>query len=343
VKRIRRRACSALWLSFALFTAAVSSGCSSDHKYKRRFFAFDTAVDITLFSSNDPSALLDSLERLALGLDSLLSISNPAGDVWKVNHRHGPVVRVRRLTASMAAFCETECDSSSGLFDITVAPLKFLYGLESHQTTHHVPTKAELDSVRRFIGCGRFRVLGDSALVLDSGVTIDFGGIAKGFLLTRSKEFLVLAGKQRFLINLGGDLIAWGEKPDAKPWNVGIQHPRVDSSLIGTVSVRGTCIFTSGDYERYFVDDGVRYHHIFDPRTGVPGRKNQSVTVVGKDPVRSDASVKVAFLLDAADALDYLKRHALEGIVVDSSGRVWASAGLKNAVAFSPGVTVTYR
>ena len=243
----------------------------------------------------------------------------------------------------MARFCEIECDSSKGLFDITVAPLKYLYGLESHQTTHHIPANAELDNVRRSIGCGRFHTLGDSALLLDSGVMIDFGGIAKGYLLALAQDMFVRAGQRQFLINLGGDLIAWGDKPGGKPWNVGIQHPRIDSSLIATLSVRSTCVFTSGDYERYFVDNGVRYHHIFDPRTCLPGRKNQSVTVVGRDPVVSDASVKVAFLLDAPDALGYLEKHALEGIIIDSTGKIWASAGLKNMLRPFQSVSVEYR
>ena len=343
VERIRRPAHIFSYPLFSLFTAALFSGCFFQDKYERHFFAFDTAIDITLYSSNNPSLIIDSLEHVIVNLDSLLSISNPESDIWKVNHRHGPVVRVRPFTASIARFCETECDSSKGLFDITVAPLKFLYGLESHQTAHHVPTNVELDSVRRFIGCGRVYVLGDSALMLDSGVTIDFGGIAKGYLLALAKDILVHAGEAQFLINLGGDLIAWGDKPDGKPWNVGIQHPRIDSSLIATLSVRSTCVFTSGDYERYFVENGVRYHHIFDPRTCVPGRKNQSATVVGPDPMLSDASVKIAFLLDAPDALGYLRLRGLEGIIVDSTGKTWASSGLKTVLQPSEAVTVEYR
>jgi thiamine biosynthesis lipoprotein len=330
-------------LLFALLAAALFCGCSSERKYRRSFFAFNTVFDITLYSPRDPSAALDSLQRVIASLDSILSISNQSSDVWKVNHRRGPIVRVRPITASLARFCEAECDSSGGLFDITVAPLKFFYGLESHQKTNHVPSRIELDSVRRFIGCGRIHVLGDSALMLDEGVTVDFGGIGKGYLMTLAKNIFIYAGERRFIINLGGDLIAWGDKPDGNPWNVGIQHPRVDSSLIATVSASNTCVFSSGDYKRYFIENGVRYHHLFDPRTAAPGRKNQSATVVGADPLLVDVCVKVAFLLDAPKALAYLNRRKLEGVIIDSTGKMWASTGLKNIMRPDSKVTVEYQ
>jgi thiamine biosynthesis lipoprotein len=328
---------------FALLVAALFCGCFSERKYSRTFFAFNTVIDITLYSSRDPSATLDLLQREIVSLESVLSISNQYSDVWKVNHRHGPIVRVSPITASLARFCEAECDSSGGLFDITVAPLKFLYGLESHQKTRHVPSRTELDSARRFIGCGCVHVLGDSALMLDEGVAVDFGGIGKGYLMSLVKNIFIHAGEQRFLVNLGGDLIAWGDKPGGKPWNVGIQHPRVDSSLIATLSASNTCVFSSGDYERYFIVNGVRYHHIFDPHTATPGRKNQSATVVGADPLLVDVCVKVAFLLDAPRALQYLKQRKLEGVIIDSTGKIWASTGLKNILQPDSKVTVEYR
>jgi len=327
----------------ALLVAALFCGCFSEREYRRTFFAFNTVIDITLYSSRDPSATLDSFQRVIVSLDSMLSISNQSSDVWKVNHRHGPIVRVRPITASLARFCEAECDSSGGLFDITVAPLKYLYGLESHQKTNHVPSRIELDSARRFIGCGCVHALGDSALMLDEGVTLDFGGIGKGYLLALVKNIFIHAGERRFLINLGGDLIAWGDKPDGKPWNVGIQHPRVDSSLIATLSASNTCVFSSGDYKRYFIVNGVRYHHLFDPHTATPGRKNQSATVIGADPLLVDVCVKVAFLLDAPKALEYLNRRKLEGVIIDSTGKMWASTGLKNILQSNSRVTVEFR
>lgn len=331
------------FLIFTLLCLSLFSNCTSEHKYQRKFFTFDTIIDITLYSSKNPSAILDSFQRVTVRLDSMLSISNPASDVWKINHRHGSIVPVQPTTASLAKYCKAECDSSRGFFDITVAPLKYLYGLESHQNANHVPSKTELDSVCRFIGCNRMHVLGDTALMLDSGVTIDFGGIAKGYTLTLAKKIFCNAGIQCFLINLGGDMIAWGNKPDGKPWNIGIQHPRDNDELIATISAANTCVFTSGDYERYFIKDGIRYHHLFDAHTGLPARKNQSSTVINADPEAADVNVKVAFFMNAPDGLEYLNHRKLEGVIIDSTGKIWASMGLRNILQLEPTVTVEYR
>ena len=327
-----------------LLAAMISLSCRIPaNVYKRHFFSLDTSIDITVYASREPSAVFDSLENIIVGLDSLLSISSPGSDIWKVNHRSGTIVRVRPATASIVKFCCGECEASGGFFDISVAPLKYLYGLESHQQNHIVPSPAQLDGVRRVIGCGRIRMRGDTEILLDSGVTIDLGGIAKGYLLERLKSFLIGNGQKNFLINLGGDLIAWGEKPGNKPWIVGIQHPRQPDSLLATLSVSNTCVFTSGDYERYFIENGVRYHHLFDPHTLAPARKNRSSTVVGSVPMLVDARVKEAFFLDAPRAIDYLNRMRLQGVIVDSSGAVWASAGIKGMLHPDSSVSVTYR
>lgn len=329
-------------LLILIFVSLIFSGCSREKKYQRRIFALDTVIEATLYSKKDVSSLLDSLEKLIRRTDSSLSISNPTSDVWKINHRTDSVVHVNPVTINILRTCLTECDLSSNLFDVTVAPLKFLYGLESHQKTDRVPTQLELDSVRQYIGCNHLKIVNDSTLGIDRGVTIDFGGIAKGYLINQIKAFFKKSGESVYLVNLGGDLIAYGLKPDGSTWNIGIQHPR-NNTNIAIIPVSNTCVFSSGDYERYFIKDGVRYHHLFDPGTGVPGRKNQSSTVIGKDPMIVDIAVKVAFLMDASDALDYLKSRNLLGVIIDSTGTMWASAQLKNVFQHDSTVTVNYK
>ncbi len=318
------------------------SGCTKEQKYQRKIFALDTVIEAILYSKKDVSSLLDSLEKLITRTESSLSISNPTSDVWKINHRTNSVVHVNPATISILRICQAECDSSGNLFDVTVAPLKYLYGLESHQKTERVPTQRELDSIRQYIGCNHLKIVDDSTLAIDQGVTIDFGGIAKGYLLNQIKEFFKKARQSVYLVNLGGDLIASGLKPDGNSWNIGIQHPR-NNSNIAIIPVSNTCVFSSGDYERYFIKDGVRYHHLFNPRTAIPGRKNQSSTVIGNDPMIVDIAVKVAFLMDAADALDYLKSLNLLGVIIDSTGTMWATSQLKNVFQPDSSVTVNYK
>jgi thiamine biosynthesis lipoprotein len=329
--------------TITIFALLFVCGCDQVHKYQRRFFALDTIIDAIICSRKDPSPLFDSLEKLISKTDSSLSISNPKSDIWKINHRQSPIVHLDSSTVSIIRFCKSECDSSGNLFDITVAPLKYLYGLESHQTVEHVPSQRELDSVRQFIGCNHLNVLDDSTIMIDSGVTVDLGGIAKGYLFNKIKSFFEKSGEEQYMVNLGGDLIAWGKKPDGSRWNVGIEHPRKKGSMIGSIAVSNTCVFTSGDNERFFIKDGVRYHHLFNPKTGMPSRKNQSSTVICDNPVLADISVKVAFLKDAPNAIDYLKSRNMAGVIVDSTGAVWASTQLKGTLKPDSGIAVIYR
>ncbi len=337
-------------------------GCSTSrgriHSYQRHFLALDTQIDITVYSASDPTSILDGVQRTFSEYDALWSISNASSDTWKINHRSSPSVTVDPRTVEVARFAQQACTDSHGLFDITVAPLKYLYGLEAHQQQHRVPTAEELQRVKPLIGCQKFRAINGTTLALDPGVTLDFGGIAKGFILAdvedNLKQNLARSGLSGFLINAGGDIYAWGSKPDGKPWKIGVRDPRGEAGeageandqndLIGALTTSGGAVFTSGDYERFFIKDGVRYHHIFDPSTLMPARFNRSATVAGPDPREVDTSVKIAFCTKADQAIDYLRSRHLTGIVVDSAGKTWVSRELRGQ--FEPvvsGQSLEYR
>jgi thiamine biosynthesis lipoprotein len=324
--------CGALFI--VLCVLGGTSSCNRIHSYQRHFLALDTEIDITVYSVSDAASILTDVQRAFTEYDALWSISNSSSDTWKINHRTGRTVSVSPRTIAIARFSQQACTESHGIFDITVAPLKYLYGLEAHQEQHHVPTAEELNRVRPLIGCQRFRILNDTTLELDDGITVDFGGIAKGFLLAdikeRLKEQLARQGGSGFLINVGGDIYAWGKKPDHQPWKIGVRNPRGEAGdLTGALTTSGGAVFTSGDYERYFVKDGIRYHHIFNSSTLLPARFNRSATVIGDDPRVVDTGVKIAFCITAAQAIDYLRSHHLTGIVIDSTGKIWISQELR--------------
>ncbi|HAJ80373.1 MAG TPA: hypothetical protein DCO75_11450 [Fibrobacteres bacterium] len=332
----------ALAVSCSLFCLTLFCG-QSERKYSSTYFSLDTKIDVTVYSFKNPSLLLDSFGLMVAQYDSSISISNPKSDIWKINHRINSGVHVRPFTVSMLSFCIDQAGLSGGLFDITVAPLKYLYGLESHQTTHTVPTQAQLDSVRRFIGIKHLRIMDDTTVFIDSGVTIDLGGIAKGFLLEKTQKLFIDAGYNKFMVNLGGDLVVWDKKPGNRLWNVGIRYPRNGDMNMAVLPASNTCVFTSGDDERYFVKDGIIYHHLFNPLTACPGRKNRSSTVIYPDPVIADVAVKVSFLMDAPLALEYLAGKKIPGIIVDSTGVIWASKSLKPVIKPDSTMTINYK
>ncbi len=313
-------------------------------KHATRFLAFDTDIDVTIYSkSSKVEKDIDSLKALCTRIEDKLSISKPESEIYRINHRADSMVTVSDTLKNILIVCRQEFSGSDGLFDVTVEPLKYLYGLESHQKTNHVPEKRELDSTMAHIGFGKIKFISDSVLMIPNGVHLDFGGIAKGFLLIALQKFLIAKGYSSFLINAGGDLVAVGLKPDQNQWVIGIQNPRISTELVSTVAINDCCVFTSGDYERFFIQNGIRYHHLFNPKTGIPGRFNSSATVIGTNPLITDAAVKIAFLMPAQQAVDYLTSRNMPGLLIDTSGVGWANAAMKPLLRPEPGFVVNFK
>jgi thiamine biosynthesis lipoprotein len=161
------------------------------------------------------------------------------------------------------------------------------------------------------------------------GMLIGLGGIAKGHAIARAAKALRAAGIHSFLITAGGQTYAGGTR-DGAPWRIGVRHPRPtsDQRLFATFPAMNATAATSGDYERYFHKDGVRYHHILDPRTGRPARGVRSVTVIGSDATLADALSTAVFVLGVERGMGLIEETAgMECMIVDDSGRVHLSTG----------------
>jgi thiamine biosynthesis lipoprotein len=207
--------------------------------------------------------------------------------------------------------------NTGGYFDITVGPLVELWGFSSR--AYHVPQPEEIKAVLPLVGMEKIR-LGASGLVLQSGMKLDWGGIAIGWAVDRAVKALRDMGISRGFINVGGDLYCWGSNPDNKDWRVGIQHPR-QKGYLGVLSVSNTGVATSGDYQKYFERNGIRYCHIFNPTTGYPAAERQSVTVIGPLTMLCDALSTALFISPEPEAI--LKRYPEYGaIFVNSRGEV---------------------
>jgi thiamine biosynthesis lipoprotein len=150
---------------------------------------------------------------------------------------------------------------------------------------------------------------------------LDWGGIAKGYGIDLASKSLLEMGISRGFINAGGDLYCWGKNPDNRDWNIGIQHPRKEGYL-GILSISDLGAATTGDYQRYFMVNGVRYHHVFDPRTGYPAKGKRSVTVIGPETVLCDALSTALFVCkQPAKILEKYPDYGV--IIVDSDGKLF--------------------
>lgn len=218
--------------------------------------------------------------------------------------------------------------ASRGAFDITVDPLSRLWGFRTGE--HRIPSDASIQALLPLIGMTRLTRDGDR-LEIPAGMRLDWGGIAKGYGIDLASRALIEAGVSRGFINAGGDLSCWGRNPDGKPWQVGVQHPR-SAGFLGVLSLEDQGVATTGDYQRYFLLEETRWHHVFDPRTGYPARGKQSVTVVGPETAMCDALSTALFVSGQPESV--IKAFPDYGAVqVDDAGRI---SFLGKPLAFRP-------
>ncbi len=207
--------------------------------------------------------------------------------------------------------------NSDGSFDITVAPLSQLWGFLSK--SYLVPTQDQIDSILENIGMDKIKIE-NGALILPPGMKLDWGAIAKGYAIDLASRSLIELGISNGFINAGGDLYCWGKNPDEQDWNIGIKHPR-KNGYFGILSISDLGAATTGDYQRFFIRDGFRFHHVFNPATGYPARGKQSVTVYGPETLICDALSTALFVSSQPETI--LEKYPDYGtIIIDSEGNL---------------------
>ncbi len=262
--------------------------------------------------------------------ESPLSLVNARAGTGEWSALSVPLCEV--LTQSQLAHRYT-----GGAFDPTWAALRPLWKFGSEKTGR-VPTEDELAASCPLVNAERLLLrplaldggLGCEAQLQAAGMQLGLGGVAKGYAVDLAVATLRQAGARNFLVQAGGDLFAAGEKSPGQPWRVGVQDPRGErGSYFATLEVRDRAFSTSGDYERFFEREGVRYHHLIDPSTCQPGRKSRSATVLAKTAMEAEFLTKAAFLKGGDEALQLVSRRGAEAVLVTARNEVKVSRGLK--------------
>ena len=292
------------WLILAL-TAIGAQGCRGTHSWhKTTFLYFDTVCEVQLYCSS--SVFGEAKDRIVRVFDRTALVFSPGAE------RHTAPEALALFKLAWDVY-----QRSSGCFDLSVAPLSRLWGFRSG--AHRVPEPPDIQAALRSVGMDRIRLLSDR-LEVPEDMELDWGAIAKGYGLDAAVQALKELGIRRGLINAGGDLFCWGLNPRGLPWQVGIEHPR-DEGYLGVLSLSEMGAATTGDYQRFFLSEGTRYHHVFDPRTGRPARGKQSVTVVGPLTSLCDALSTACFVSESPE--DILAHYPDYGaFVVDDEGAV---------------------
>lgn len=222
---------------------------------------------------------------------------------------------------------------SGGAFDVTCRPLVALWKQAARRD--RLPTEDELTAVRAHIGWHKLKLEPDTCTVtlLADGIQIDLGGIAKGYALDLAAEAMRRAGAVGGLVDVGGDIVAFGKRDDGQEWRIGIRHP-FEKALFGKLQVEDAAVATSGLQQRFFEIQGKRYSHILDPRTGHPVEQAPSVTVIAPDGVTADAWATVFSVLSPAEGKKLIQEK-LAGIGVEV---LWISGtAAQPAVEQTPG------
>ena len=333
------------YLSFCLlliFSLSILGGCSKKETSKpplsKSELLMGTVIKVTIYDSDDESIFNDIFTKIK-ELESNLSINEDGTLVDKINLSAGiEPVKVDDDTYEVIKKGLEYSKISNGLFDITIGPLVKLWSIGLPE--QKLPTKQEIDSVLPLIDYNDL-VLDDSEKTVylkRSGMMIDLGGIAKGFTADIISEILTEKGIKSAIINLGGNIFAHGNKNKTDFWKVGIQNPLSDrGGIIGSIQVKNKSVVTSGTYERYFEENGIKYHHILSPKTGYPYENNISgITIVSDKSVDGDALSTSVFAMGVEDGLNFVNsRDGIDAIFVTNDNKIYLSNGIKDIFTLS--------
>lgn len=294
-------------------TALVTTGTGADDDpMEWSGMYFDTVISIRLYGDK-AAEWMQGCADLCSHMENTLSAQKETSELYQVNHRTEQTVTVSDDLAACIEEGLKYSEMSDGAFDITILPVKDLWDFEDSSHEGTVPDDKDIQEQLKKVDYTKVHLDGNELSFDSPDTMLDLGGIAKGYISGKLKDYLTKEGCQSALINLGGNVRAIGTKPDGTDWTVGIQTPFDDrGTVLTTVSTADDSVISSGIYERYFKKDGKIYHHILDPRTGYPAETDlNQVTVLGEDDAAGDALATIGIVLGQEGMKDFLQKNHL--------------------------------
>ena len=316
---------------FPVFAAyAFFSGCAqtSPREFSRSDFVLDTACTVRLVGGGSET-LLDTIFARLRQIEAELSVNKPDSQIDAVNAAAG----ISPVAVGTDAFAILERDLdlsawSEGAFDPTVGPLVKLWGIGTDHA--RLPGPKEIAAAKSLVGWKGI-VLNESKRTVfleRKGMALDLGSTSKGYAADEILKLIREARVKGAMIDLGGNILVEGNRPDGKPWRIGLQNPFSTDrgAYLGIAGLTSETMVTSGVYERYFIKDGKRYHHIFDTKTGYPVDNGlMSVTIVTPKSFDADGFTTAIFAMGREQGMALAKEKGVDVIVVDSNRKVYMS------------------
>jgi thiamine biosynthesis lipoprotein len=322
-----------------LLLTAFLSGCDQGKTVSRSDFLLDTFVSITLYGESDERLLDKPFERIA-ALNTSLTAFAAGSDLGLIKENAG----IRPVTVSKDTYKIIEkslvySQNSSGYFDVTIGPLVDLWGIHSPETKEApAPEAIQVAKAKTDFTKIVLNPADQSVYLTDTGMAVNLGAIAKGYIADEVMVVLQEEGVEHAIINLGGNVLVMGGKADNSDFGVGVEDPRnPGNGYLGVLSLKDGSVVTSGDYQRYFVDEaGKRYHHILDPFTGYPADSGLiQVTVVTEASIDADSLSTTLFLLGLDEGLKKVEAMPnVEAIFITNENKIVVTSGLKDAFVF---------
>ena len=289
----------------AMCVSLLLTGCSGLSGKRGLTYSdtlFDTTIKVQILDSANTS-VIKGCETLCKKYDAMFSPDNKKGAVYKINHAKGKAVTVSDDTISLIKKGLYYGKFSKSEFDITIGSVSRLWDFRSGKKK--VPSSAKIDKKLSHVNYHDVIINGNAVTLADKHAKIDLGGIAKGYIADRLKDYLVSQNVKSAIINLGGNVLCIGEKTDNSAFKIGIQKPFADrSETIAVMDIRDKSVVSSGIYERCFEQDGTLYHHLLNPKTGYPYDNGLiAVTIISDQSVDGDALSTTCFALGLEDGM----------------------------------------
>lgn len=316
-----------------------SAGGNAASPASETYFIFDTIVTVKVYDESATARHFADIRAILERIDAAMNRNLATSEIARVNAAAGrEAVAVSEETFDVVRKALAYAEESGGRFDPTIGPLVDLWDVGGE-----APEKPQAADIERAVSLVDYRLVeADEAartlFLAREGMSLDLGAIAKGYAGDRIAEYLRSEGMHSAIVDLGGNILAAGVKPDGSRWRIGVQNPAdARGASIATVLVDDETVVSSGVYERYFVQDGVHYHHIFDAATGYPTDNGLlSVTIVTGRSIDADALSTTVFSLGLEEGLAFVEaRDHVDAVLITDRKDVYISSGLKERLTMT--------
>lgn len=310
-------------------------GCKKEAMPPQSQLHLGTVCTINLFDQGSTELYGQMFQKLK-GIEQAFSVNLPDSAVSQINQSAGiaPVIVPQEVIYVLQEALRI-AERTGGAFDPTIGPLVNLWDIGGDNS--QVPSQQAIDHARSLVDWRLVEIDSQRGTVYlpKQGMALDLGGIAKGYAADELVAIAQEAGIQQALFDLGGNIYAFGTKADGTPWRVGVKDPaQPGGSPALALAVQNRSVVTSGMYERFFEQEGIRYHHILNPATGYPVWNDiQSVTIVSKSSLLADALSTSVFLLGREKGLALLESEDAEGVIIGEDNLVYPTSGIADQLS----------